>query len=280
MWDVAEGGVGQNDYICRKFDTDMTIHLVYFSATYTTRSVLRGIAGHWTGAVVEHDITAQAPAVPVQLGDDDLLLFGAPVYCGRIPEEAALRLRSFRGAGTRAVAVAVYGNRHYDEALAEMQDLLSGQGFRLVAAAAFIGRHCIFPEVASGRPDAADAERMAAFAEACRPVLEAPAGALGDVKVPGSGELPPYKRVPFCPMPTDECTQCGQCAELCPVGTISAEDVTKVDASRCIACGRCVVVCPVGGRRFGGEAYAAASAHFVAAFSARREPEWFVATLK
>ena len=60
----------------------------------------------------------------------------------------------------------------------------------------------------------------------------------------------------------------------------SAEDVTKVDASRCIACGRCVVVCPVGGRRFGGEAYAAASAHFVAAFSARREPEWFVATLK
>ena len=178
------------------------------------------------------------------------------------------------------MAVAVYGNRHYDEALAEMQDLLSGQGFRLVAAAAFIGRHCIFPEVASGRPDAADAERMAAFAEACRPVLEAPAGALGDMKVPGSGELPPYKRVPFCPMPTDECTQCGQCAELCPVGAISAEDVTKVDASRCIACGRCVVVCPVGGRRFGGEAYAAASAHFVAAFSARREPEWFVATLK
>ena len=64
------------------------------------------------------------------------------------------------GNNTPAVAVCVYGNRDYDDALLEIKDTLNGNGFRTFAAGAFIGRHCIFPKVAEGRPDASDLEKL------------------------------------------------------------------------------------------------------------------------
>ena len=47
------------------------------------------------------------------------------------------------------------------------------------------------------------------------------------------------------------------------------------DGDKCIACGRCLVVCHTGSRAFRGDAYKGFEAKFVAAFSARREPETF-----
>jgi len=254
----------------------MKVHLIYFSATHTTQTVCRGVAQHWGKEIVEHDLTLEGPAGEVELSEDDLLVLGMPVYCGRIPELATERLASFRGHSSKAIAIAVYGNREYDDALIEMAQWLEAHNFHMVAAAAFIGRHCIFPAVADGRPDAADEGKMKDFAEACRPLLEVPVDAIPRVAVPGNAELPPYKRSSFCPVPTDQCTQCGTCAANCPAGAISPEDASVVDASRCLACGRCIVICPVGGRQFAGEAYEQASLRFTAAYSARKEPVFFL----
>ena len=43
----------------------------------------------------------------------------------------------------------------------------------------------------------------------------------------------------------DECTSCGQCADVCPVDAIKIEDVAVVDADTCTDCGACVDECPV-----------------------------------
>ena len=256
----------------------MKVHIVYFSATYTTRTVCLGIARHLGGDIVEHDITNQSPQDRVEIPNHELLIVGMPVYCGRVPEMAAERLKYFYGNATRAIALVVYGNREYDDALLELTSMVEVNGFRTLAAAAFIGRHCIFPTVATERPDAADQLKMKDFADQCRLILEEEATAYEAIDVPGNREgYCPHKRVAFCPEPTDDCTNCGTCAELCPTGAISLSDAREVNPDLCIACGRCVLVCTQHGRHFAGEMYDAASIRFTAANSVRKEPVFFFA---
>lgn len=65
-------------------------------------------------------------------------------------------LAHLKGHGNPAIAVAVYGNRDYDDALVELQDLLEENGFCVIAGAAFVAQHSIFTKVAAGRPDEDD----------------------------------------------------------------------------------------------------------------------------
>ena len=48
-----------------------------------------------------------------------------------------------------------------------MKDILTEQGFYVIAAGAFIAEHSVFPSVASGRPDDKDKAEMKAFAVKC-----------------------------------------------------------------------------------------------------------------
>jgi nitroreductase/NAD-dependent dihydropyrimidine dehydrogenase PreA subunit len=43
----------------------------------------------------------------------------------------------------------------------------------------------------------------------------------------------------------EKCTQCGVCAEVCPIGTIGMDEQgPKAVSPHCITCGHCVAVCP------------------------------------
>ncbi len=45
---------------------------------------------------------------------------------------------------------------------------------------------------------------------------------------------------------TDECVNCGACAEECPTDAISeGEEFHVIDPDKCIECGACASVCPV-----------------------------------
>lgn len=121
------------------------IYSYYFSASGTTEDIVRSIAGNIGGGddavVVHHNLTGMRAETAPEPDRDDVVLFAAPVYGGRLPAMAAERFRRIRGAGQKCVAVVVYGNRDYEDALLELHDILSENGFVVVAAGAFVARH-------------------------------------------------------------------------------------------------------------------------------------------
>jgi heterodisulfide reductase subunit A-like polyferredoxin len=44
----------------------------------------------------------------------------------------------------------------------------------------------------------------------------------------------------------DLCTACGTCAETCPFGALSVEEISILDWEKCMGCGVCVEKCPEG----------------------------------
>ena len=253
----------------------MKITAVYFSATYTTKRVVEAVAAGLSNEVTTYDITNDAAAEEVAIPADEILVVGVPVYAGRVPAMAVEPLRRFRGNNTPAVVVAVYGNRHYDDAVLELHDIVTEQGFCIVSAAAFVAQHSIFPKVGKARPDAADIADIKAFAEKS---AELAAKGFGAILLPGNR---PYKvpgGIPIWPTASKKCTACGACARLCPTGAIDPASPKGVDKMKCIKCGRCIVVCPTKARRFYGIKYSLAAARFNAAFTTRRANEvWFAA---
>lgn len=250
-----------------------TIHLVYYSATYTTQRIVREIAKAIDAPVIEHDITMHPLDGELQLSSTDLLILGMPVFGGLIPADAAQRLEMVSGANTPAILVAVYGNRHYDNALAQMRDIAVGQGFAPASAAAFIARHSIFTTIASNRPNTADIETAYDFA--CRSIdIITSHDNFPALEVPGKPDLV-FRKPPLYPTGDEGCNSCGTCVDLCPSGAIDIEDPKSTNATLCTACGRCIVVCPSEARMFRGEVYEAGVARFEANFATPRQPEMF-----
>lgn len=253
--------------------TERTVHLAYFSPAGTTRRAVERVGLGLGPAAAIYDLVEAPPQEEIVLSKDALLVAGAPVYAGRIPAIGAERLRRLRGDSTPAVALAVYGNRAYEDALLELRDLLEENGFQVIAAAAVVAQHSIFPNTAQGRPDGADLEKLDAFARSCAERAEAPFRRLA---LPGRS---PYRKpmgVPFRPSAGERCTACGTCARICPAGAISPARPRESGKDRCIACAACIRVCPQNARAFRGPVYTAAREGFALKCRARLEPEFFL----
>lgn len=254
----------------------MKVTSIYFSATNTTKSCVDEFSSAFAASDrAEYNLADDMSAVLPDFGDDDLVIVASPVYGGRLPGVVADRFRQLRGGNAKAVAMVVYGNRDYDDALLELKEMLDEAGFRVVGAGAFIGRHSIFPKVGACRPDAQDRRCIRDFAGAC--AVKIAEGASGDLRVKGRK---PYKKaagVPLHPSVLEsDCVKCGKCAAACPMGAIDGGDPLTTDAAKCISCGRCISVCSRNARRYRGLLYALTGGIFAACFSRRKSPDFYV----
>ncbi len=159
-----------------------------------------------------------------------------------------------------------------------MKDILQKQGFKVIAAGAFLAEHSIFPSVGAGRPDGQDKEAMAGFAAECRKILEkGNFQQYGEIEVPGEAgyDAASFKGVPLKPSGDKTCIKCRKCADICPKKAISPENPCKTDSELCISCGACIHVCPVGARNYRGIIYKTAEAQFKKKCSEYRFPETY-----
>jgi ferredoxin len=234
-----------------------SVKLVYFSPTKTTQKVLEGVAGGMDTEDVEHINLTPPDAAERVIDDlnDELVILGAPVYGGRLPETTVKRFANLKGNNTPAVVIVLYGNREYEDALLELKDLAVKQGFMPVAGAAFIGEHSFnSPEtpLADGRPDSQDLQKAMEFGKAVKQKLKS----IEDIdkksvlNVPGNF---PYKeRRPHGDECADtikeKCVACGTCVDVCPTGAVTMEDHVETDSKLCIVCCACVKNCPTGAR--------------------------------
>lgn len=252
------------------------IDSVIFSPSGTSAKIAGILTDTLGKKTTTYDITVQDTDLSPLGNKERLAIFTVPVYAGRIPAIAAERLKRAYGNRQKAVAIVVYGNRDYDDALAELCDILESRQFDVIAAGAFIAQHCIFPKVASGRPDAGDIDKISEFAALVRQKIEN--GTSLDIKtVKGNRPYKKAARVPLHPTADKKhCNRCGICARNCPTGAIDITDPTKTDGTQCITCCRCINICPQSARSFGGILYRVAGFKFVRDNSRRLEPEWFI----
>lgn len=224
-------------------------------------------------ATVDFTMSAARPTC-VKCGPGDVLVFGFPVYAGRVPALVADEVARWEGEGATAVVAGVYGNRDFDDALVEAADLLAAQGFRVAAAGAFVAEHSMTRKVAAGRPDADDLAVAGRFG---REAAARIASSIIDAPIIRGNR--PYREHPepadIRPQTTDACTACGVCVARCPMGIIHADDPAIVDAG-CIRCNACVKSCPENAKFFDSELTNKVRAMLEAQHTARKEPELFL----
>lgn len=268
----------------------MKVWAVYFSATGTTKKVVTAIAralGERLGTK-KHEFDFTLPAARngwPEFMPDDIVVFGVPVYAGRVPNVLLKYLDTAAGNGALAVPTVLYGNRDFDDALIELWDILSGHGFLPFAAAAFVGEHAFSYELAKGRPDKKDMEYVHRFVDRIFGKLER--GTISSPEIPGTpfpyrgyymprdekGEPIDIRRVK--PRTTECCNECGTCIDVCPMGSIFRENMRECSGI-CIKCGACVKACLKHAKFFDNAGYLCHLHQLEEGCAERREPELFL----
>ena len=162
------------------------VYGVYFSPTGGTRAYVTALAGLLSCEAEEIDLTAREERARDHVfGPEDLVILGAPVYAGRLPQLEGGIFERLRGDGTPAVFNVSYGNRAFEDALLEEQDICQAHGFHGIAAGAWIAPHTFSGRIGSGRPDGTDLEKVREFAAGVRALLERPDWRSCRLTVPG-----------------------------------------------------------------------------------------------
>lgn len=227
----------------------MSVSVYHFSPTGSTKQIALAF-----GRALDQNasfVDLAAPGIhggsrPIPDPDENetsLALFAVPVFAGRVPAPAIEAIERLDGKGVVAASAVVYGNRDFDDALIELNDVLTRQGFAIIASGAFVARHSMLPSVAAKRPDASDLEDVSKFARLVAEKAAAKKDALSTPDVPGNRPYKEASGAAWVPTVSDDCILCGICAAQCPVEAIPRSAPNTTEAG-CFQCMRCVAVCP------------------------------------
>lgn len=254
----------------------MKVYEICFSPTGGTKKASDMLAKKISGEHVFIDLTdINKEFGSISMTDGDVAVIAVPSYGGRVPQVAVDRISEIKGNGAKAVLLCVYGNRAYEDTLAELEDSAEKAGFRIIAVVAAIAEHSIARRYASGRPDEKDCEELEKFAERISEKLVS-----GEISKPQISGNRPYKKrggkgmVPKAS--SKKCVKCGVCAEKCPVAAIDRTDPSKTDSDKCISCMRCISVCPHSARSVNSVMLAAVNAALKPVCSERKECELYI----
>jgi ferredoxin len=262
------------------------VYSIYFSPTGTTEKAVIACAGGMGLPFNKIDLTLlkDRQSFNHSFKKNELVIVGLPVYGGRLPGNLDDFFSGLKGNDTPAVALVMYGNREYDDALIELKIRLEGCGFNVIAGAAFIGEHTFSKNIATGRPNARDLEIAREFGR--KTIKENSQTSSRKLTVKGNYPFVAKGFDPTQPGPltanlniitTEDCTQCGLCAENCPWGAIDENDFTVINSVKCYRCFRCIKNCPASAKVVKDAKFLAFLPQFEKMLNARRkEPELFL----
>ncbi|HKL59640.1 MAG TPA: hypothetical protein VJ863_07065 [Sphaerochaeta sp.] len=211
----------------------MSYTILTFSPTGQSKACALAVAKATKQACVEIDVTHFIQRrKPLALSGTTLIV-AYPVYGGRVPRLFAEYLTErVTCTNCNALAIASFGNRAFEDALVEMEDILLKMGVPLIGAASISCQHSYTDKVGSRRPDIEDfqvLDRLAVYLN----------GKTGIVHPPGNR---PYKKdmpvadPPYMPTLTNkQGTIPAQCYRVCPTGSLA-----KGDPTLCIHCCACI----------------------------------------
>lgn len=270
-----------------------SVKAVFFSATGNTEKVVSMIAKR-IAKKLDLDVETIDFTLPqnrkekVSFQPTDIVVFGTPVYAGRVPNKVLPHVQDgFIGNGALAVPVVTFGNRNFDNGLIELRNELENKGFHTIAGAGIACSHSFSEKIGPGRPDQKDNELIEKFADDISSKIQDLTEIPEMIEVRGDDPVGPY----YTPLGADGkpakflkakpktdpslCNDCKICAGLCPMGSISAENPQEVSGI-CIKCQSCIKKCPQDAKYFDDEAFLSHVKMLEENYTGRAKPETFI----
>ena len=144
----------------------MNLYEIYFSPTGGTKKVADIMIKAMKKDAQEIDMIKDPDKIlQTEFSEDDICLIAVPSYGGRIPSVTVDKFQKLQAKGTKAILVAVFGNRAIDDTLVEMQDILENAGFVCVVGVEAVAEHSLMHQFGTGRPDQQDEKELIRFSE-------------------------------------------------------------------------------------------------------------------
>ena len=158
----------------------------------------------------------------------------------------------------------LYGNRSYGSALYELSKICKKCNMINIGAGAFVGEHSFSNILAKNRPDKEDLKIINYFANEIIKKINNFSNSNININIKKEnlenyykpkyydGSIIEFKN--FKPKVSEYCNNCKKCVYICPMNSISYENVSKY-TSICIKCCSCIKKCPRKARYFDDKGY-------------------------